>query len=301
MSMSKKILVPLDGSRVAESVLPYALAVARRTRAPLLLLSVIPRTDGWGELPPRGEKGKETAEAQAYLESRRQELAAQGVEVETELAYGHPAEEIVGRAGEGNVGLIAMSTHGRSGITLWLLGSVADKVLQRTPRPVLLVRGREAGAAGTGEPAIGRILVPLDGSPLSESVLPVVEGMARAFGSTLVLFHAVTPIAAYPGLETAQIPVGDVLEGLQAQAERFLGGVSQRLESSGFRVERMVSIGFAVDEIVGAARDARADLIALATHGRSGLGRWIMGSVASAVVRRADLPCLVIRPEEVEG
>lgn len=296
--MIKTILVPLDGSPLAESVLPYAVEIGRRARASLLLLTAIDEVGAWSEFPTKPDEGKETARAQAYLEAKRRQLEAQGLEVRTEIAYGPPAEEILERAANRDAGLIAMSTHGRSGISRWIMGSVADKVLHGTHRPLLLVRatGQEQKARS---PEIRRILVPLDGSPLAESVLPFVVDLARIFKASLTLFHAVTPVAAYPGLETAQVRMGDVLDALQSQAEQFLTQVARRLEGQGIgRVDRLVSVGFTVDQIVGAASQAQADLIALATHGRSGLGRWIMGSVANAVVCRTNLPCLVIRPKE---
>lgn len=298
--MIKGILVPLDGSQLAESVLPYVERIAVATGAETTLLNAIYMTGGWGEYPLNIDLGKETTLVQSYLDSQRKELEARGLKVKTEIAYEPPAQAILNCAADKDVDLIAMSTHGRSGITRWVLGSVADKVLHSTHRPLLLVRAKEAAQQEGQAIAINKILVPLDGSELSLAVLPFVEDLAKALGSSLALFHAVAPVGIYTGVEMAPTRAGDLLNQFVAQAHDFLTQVAKEIEQRGLQTDRSVSIGFAADEIVRAAADVQADLIALSTHGRSGLGRWVMGSVADAVVRRTTLPCLVVRPHQAE-
>jgi nucleotide-binding universal stress UspA family protein len=176
---------------------------------------------------------------------------------------------------------------------------VADKVLHATQRPLLLVRAREAEE--TTLAPIDRIVVPLDGSELSLSVLPYVEEMAEALGASLILVHAVRPLDIYAGGAMAPTPVGAILDDLLAQGQSFLTRVAQEIQARGkVKVRSVVNIGVPVNEIVRIAQEVNAGLIGMATHGRSGAGRWIMGSMANAVVRRTNLPCLVIRPEEVQ-
>ena len=297
--MIRTILVPLDGSERAESVLPYVEQIAGRAGANLLLLTAVYRPSAWGESPMREDLADETAEARTYLESEADRLKAKGLNVKTTIAYQREADSILSAAADEDVDLIAMSTHGRSGISRWILGSVADKVLHATHRPLLLVRAREAEERAPAP--IDRIVVPLDGSELSLSVLPYVEEVAEALGASLILVHAVQPLDIYPGSEMTPTRVGDILDDLLAQGQSFLTRVAQEIEARvKVKVRSVVNIGFAVDEIVRIAQEVNAGLIGMATHGRSGAGRWIMGSVANAVVRRTNLPCLVIRPQEVQ-
>ncbi len=293
--MIKSILLPLDGSRLAESVLPYASELGAKTGAELSLFTSIHQVDAWTGYLAQVDTGQQSELAAIYLKEKAEELRARGLKVRTDIAYGAPAETILNFAADQDINLIAMSTHGRSGITRWAFGSVADKVLHGTHRPLLLVRGAEQGHQ-TG--VISKILVPLDGSKVSLAVLPFVEELAQKLGASLVLFHALPLLSTLPGAETAPLYVGNMYETLQAQAEQLLGRVEKEVKQRGIEVSRLVAIGSEVTHIVQAAQETGADLIALSTHGRSGLDRWVMGSAAEGVVRRTTLPCLVIRPLE---
>ena len=145
-----------------------------------------------------------------------------------------------------------------------------------------------------------KILVPLDGSEVAMSILPTVEDFAKTMGASLVLFHAVEPITAYPGFEAAAVPsMSIVTDELQAQAKQILGRAAEGAKARGVQTEMVVCLDMAVDGILRVGDDLKCDLIAIGTHGRSGLGRLVLGSVADGVVRRsADIPCLVIRSGE---
>ncbi len=297
--MIRTVLVPLDGSELAESVLPYAEQIAKGTGSEIVILTAVYLASAWGSSPMREDLGKETVAAQTYLESKRDQLKSRGLNVKTVIAYQPEADSILNAAADEDADLIAMSTHGRSGISRWVMGSVADKVLHATHRPLLLVRAREAGDSAPSP--MDRIVVPLDGSDLSLSVLPYVEEMAEAFGASLILVHAVQPLDVYPGIEMPHTPVGAILDDLLAHGQSVLTRVAQEIEARGkVKVRSVVHIGFPVDEIVRIAQEVNAGLICMATHGRSGAGRWILGSKTNAVVRRTNLPCLIIRPEEVQ-
>ena len=291
----KMILVPLDGSELAESVLPYAGEIARRQQAELVLLTAIHWVSTWGEYLTQDPTAEEVALAQAYLDARRKELEAGGLRARTKVDLGLAAEAIIETAATENVDLIAMTTHGRSGIARWVLGSVAEKVLHGTPRPLLLVRASDRAEQRTRPVHIGKILVPLDGSPPSENVLPFAEKLAKALDASLALLHIVSP-SDYFGPGLAPVWQGDLLRSLEEQAQEYLGRVAKGIAGRGLKVDTTVGMGFVADEIVRFAGRAEAHLIALSSHGRSGLGRWVMGSVAEAVVQRATLPCLIIRP-----
>jgi nucleotide-binding universal stress UspA family protein len=147
---------------------------------------------------------------------------------------------------------------------------------------------------GKHAPAIHQILVPLDGSPMAESVLPFVEALARRLKASVVLFQAVTPPSVVGSMPEVVAYLPDVVSFLQADAERYLGRIADDLTRKGLEASTMVTVESPESGIVNAANDLKADLVALATHGRSGVARWIRGSTADAVVRHG-LPCLVVR------
>lgn len=285
--MPRIVLVPLDGSLAAEAVLPYVEMVASRTGATVHLLTVVREE----------EQASRVGETFAYLERKAEEFRAHSLSCLTETTGGDEAQVILAEAEKKGADLIAMSSHGRSGLMRWVLGSVAAKVVHGTSRPLLLVRAR---GPGEGPPThIDRILVPLDGSELSLSVLPYVEEMAATLGASLILYNAVLPLNIYPGTELTPARVGGIIDDLLAQGQSFLAQVALEIEARGkVKGWSVVTIGFPVDEIVRVAQEVNAGLVAMATHGRSGVNRWVMGSVADGVVRRSSLPCLLVRPEQ---
>jgi nucleotide-binding universal stress UspA family protein len=190
---------------------------------------------------------------------------------------------------------VAISTHGRSGITRWLLGSVAGRVIETTRVPVFVVRPPDKHPGG----AIRKILVPLDASTLAESVLPLVEKLAADHGASVTVMQSVPPVSAYSGFEyAAPTAMAEILEDMQAQSRTYLAGVRDRLREKGIEVDAITTGALAVESILSTADEIGADLIALATHGRTGLGRVVLGSVTDSVIRRSHLPCLVVHPDE---
>ena len=278
-----RILVPLDGSRLSEAVVPLAEALARDYETELLILRAL-----------RGQTSAETEvvaqqDAEAYLAAMAEGLRARGVPgVQWKVWYDEPDRAIADAALHNDVDLITMSTHGRGGLSRLLFGSVAESLIRRAPVPVLLVRGEMTWRPG----AIGRILVTLDGSELSEAVLPVVERLAGPFDFAIDLLRVVEPI---PGPALAELPPSArALIGLRAaEAAGYLGKVAAALEEKGLRVRSEVREGPTVEAIQHYAREAGAGLIAMSTHGRSGLGRFFLGSVAERVLRGALVPVLL--------
>ena len=285
----RRIAVPLDGSELAERALPFARSLAQLVGGNLILARV---ADGRGRFGDRIEAQIEAAaEAEAYLE-RLMDGRRAGYVVERSLPYGDPATEIARLAGERSADLIVMSTHGRSGLGRALLGSVADTLVRRTQLPLLLVR---AGLPlDRWEHGLRRILVPLDGSGLAEAALPRVAALARASGARVTLLQVVGPPA--PELrpsEVAGLPEDD--EALAERARRYLAGAAARLSEQGVGVETEVTFGWPAERIGAAAAEGHADLIAMSTHARGGLDRLIVGSVADQVLRRAEVPVLLVR------
>jgi nucleotide-binding universal stress UspA family protein len=148
---------------------------------------------------------------------------------------------------------------------------------------------------------IRKILVPLDGSELSLSVLPTIEEVALGLHASVVLVSAINPtVGNFPGMEMWSADERVLEEGKEA-ATAFMQQAAERLKGKGLDVSMKVMVGPAVVEIIVAAEQEGADMIAMSTHGHSGIGRWVMGSVADAVVRRTHLPCLLLRPAAVKA
>jgi nucleotide-binding universal stress UspA family protein len=294
--MFKKILVPLDGSETAEAVLPFVEEIAARAGAEIVLMTAVQPVAVWDSTITVTVLENEEASAVDYL---KQVMAKIPGKQKSRVVRGEAAEAILEGADEESADLIAISTHGRSGLARWLFGSTAGKVLESAKVPVLFLRpktGEDKGAPGA---VVKKILLPLDGSDLALSVLPQVEEFAKTMGASLILFHAVTPITALPGFETQAPAAVNVLDDLQKQAQEFIAKVVADVKSRGIEATGLVSLDDPVHGIIEAADETKADLIAVATHGRGGLGRAILGSVADGVVRRsADVPCLVLRAKE---
>jgi nucleotide-binding universal stress UspA family protein len=289
--MIETILVPLDGSELAEQVLPYAKMLAAKTEAELVLLSAVVPVQTWlGASSTRARWKEEAAKATSYLKSVRQQISAAG-KVRTKVMWGTAADCIRDTADTEGADLIAMTTHGRSGLPRLVMGSVAGEVLHTARQPVLLVR------AGQGQPPsevnIKRILVPVDGSPLSASVLPFIESLAQRLDADLILERVVTPPVVRRGL-----PVGlDLIE--DAAAGVYLDKLGETIKRRGIKVQEEVSVGYPAQAILDAAARHSADLVAMSSHSRSAVGRLFIGSTADAVVRQAHRPCLVVRPPAV--
>jgi len=211
---------------------------------------------------------------------------------------GMPEEAIIMKAARDPGTLIAMATHGRSGAKRWLLGSIAEKVLRGSSNPVLLVRANEE-AKTEAEAAPDQIIVPLDGSELAEAVLPSVAELAKAIKLKVILLQSYTLPPIIGGYE-GYIPDLDLNE-LRAQATEdaanYLEGKVRELKNQGLDdVTPLASEGEAAETIIELARGSPNSLIAMCTHGRSGVKRWILGSVTEKVVRHSGDPVLVVRP-----
>jgi len=305
--MYKKMLIPLDRSEVAEAVFPQAKEIAGRLGLELILLHVISQ-----------EENDKASNYKSYLDRAAELLINQShyvqrstgsvgriaaVRVQNMLKVGNPAEEILSYTEQNNVDLILMATHGRSGMSRWALGSVADKVLRRANIPVWLVR---AGISDLVVPDTWpkmTILVPLDGSELAESVLPHVETLVKLRGvePEIVLIRVFEPpfiTSAYPEATTElgwEQHVQQLTEHYRNEYERYSTDIIQRLSATGVNVQSAITMGDPATEIIEYANKNPVNLIVMATHGRSGVSRWAYGSVADKVLRRASRPLFLVR------
>jgi len=296
--MYERILVPLDGSEVAEVALPYAEQLAGRLGSEIILMSVSRSTDEQDEQVLRSYLQK-TVEA-ARDESARYlgKPAGEAITIEPMVLVGDPAESIVDYADRSDVGLIVMATHGRSGIRRWALGSIADKVLRATKQPVVLIRAKGARPDVREKGVLSKALVPMDGSKEGETVIPYIENLASKLGAEITLLQVVA-IAYHvyiSGDAPAQIPYTlEEMEPLKAGAASYLEKMASGLKERGVAVKCEVRVGAAGQEIIRLAEEINADVVAMSTHGRSGVGRLVFGSVAERVVRSGSTPVLLVR------
>jgi nucleotide-binding universal stress UspA family protein len=297
-----RLLVPLDGSALAETALPVALGIARRHQAELHLTSVVsdlppvPLAAGDGELITRWFDAEETR-AKEYLAKVVEGLDSSGTGgIRTHVRSGPVARTLEAMAADLHADMVVMTTHGRGAWQRAWLGSVADVMIRQGERPVLLLRERDTGSiSGAGVPR--KVVVPLDGSEAAESVLASVAEVTDRERSTIELIlvlHEPMPMA------TSYLPHAVAEAGLmEARAERsreYLETVSARLRGEGHSVEfRVLNAGDAGHGILQHLERSGADMVAISTRGRGGAARFVLGSVADKVIRTSPVPVLVAR------
>lgn len=271
--MYATVLVALDGSKNAEKVLPYLEPLLKGPKSRAILVQVLPE----GERAP-------AAAAEAYLASVAARLAKHGVSASGELVTGDPATALLRTAERRKADLLACASHGQGGLSRWMFGSVAQKLLRGCSRPIFVARALEPV-----RPKIARILVPLDGSVASEATVPHALAMARAWEASLTLLHVVSE----KGVEAAD-------SKLRAWGERERRRMEARFAQiaaaeKDVRVDGLVDEGDAAERIVIHAERKPGTLVAMAGHGRTALHRWVFGSVSEKVLQAVRTPLLIIR------
>lgn len=291
--MSLTVVVPLDGSPLAERALPYAGLFVRQPNVRLVVIRIVPGSQV-GDLIDPEHRERLLLEARNYLTGLVPEARAGGL-AGAVTYYGDPASLILDEATAQQADLIVMSTHGRSGWGQWIYGSVAGSILHDSTIPVLLVSPRCRPPRAPLEGA--RILVPHDGSSLASAIVQPAIDLARQLGGEIRLVKVVGPSSFItmddvPDFADLPIEVTDVPEAtgmLDAIAERM------HLQDVSASVQVLQSRD-PVESILEAAHSWKADLIAMATHGHGGLARLVTGSVTQGIVQKADLPVLALRP-----
>ncbi|HEY8259329.1 MAG TPA: universal stress protein [Gemmatimonadales bacterium] len=301
----QSILVPLDGSPLAEQAVPLAAGLARRAGSKLRLALVHQRLAAAHNDAAAATSLELAARKSehAYLHGFADTLRAGGTEVASVVTLsGLTGPSLAAHVQDLGIDLVVMATHGRGGLQRAWLGSVADYLVRSLDVPVLLVRPGEKGAPGLAEPGKGQILVPLDGSPLAEQVLEPATELAKTLDAEMVLLQVVQPVLMGEGMmPTAPSAYDQELTELSREvAQDYVRDVAERLREQGLRASGVAVIGWSVaGSILSAARPGQAAVVALATHGRAGLRRLALGSVADKLVRGADVPVLVYRPSKV--
>jgi nucleotide-binding universal stress UspA family protein len=315
--MAARIIVPLDQSAIAESVLPLARMLSGQLGARVTLLSVldVPPSlghyerspershasedlarrsgnaspdspygtwEGWSSNQPSAKQiedvASQTAAAERYLSAIAETFPADGAAVEEIVRFGRPAERILESAESRDNAMIVLASHGRSGLGRAVVGSVAARVVQAATSPVFVVRARRGGRGAVAMEPIKKILAPVDGSAFAERTLPIVEQNFGDSGTHAQLLYVVEQ-PRYAN---------------QAQAEEYVKWLAKKVDEGKLTADYEVREGSPAACIIEAAKDQDADLIAMSTHGRSGLDRFVLGSVAERVLHEADRPLMLI-------
>lgn len=280
--MYEKILVPLDISKLAEVALPYAEELAGRLGSEIILVSVSESTEAQEYHRHQVYLGKIIEATQHSAEKYHKPPDDKKIKAELEVLIGHPAEEILTYADKADISLIVMATHGRSGITRLALGSVADKIVRAAKIPITLIRAKGAQPDIHKKGILNKILVPLDGSPESEAVIPYVKEFAHRLKTEVTLLH----IASEP-------------HHASIDAESYLEKMGSLLKNEDITLNYDMRAGPAADEIIKFADEAQIDLIAMSAHGWSGISHWTLGSVANRVLQGGNTPLLLVRAPEL--
>jgi nucleotide-binding universal stress UspA family protein len=277
--MYTKVVVPLDGSPLAEVALPYAEEIAAKMGSDIVLLTVLPSEDDEEYKNHLSYSKKIIDTTSLQVEKYRENSTNHSIKIGTATRIGNPAEGILDFAEKGYPCLIVMATHGRSGISRWSVGSVADKVVRATTRqPLLLIRAKGSHPDVRAKRILKKALVPLDGSSISETVLPFISEIARNLQMELTLLQAIPKTNhTYNNTET------------------YLREWCRRLGEDGISAGYQVSIGAAADQIIDYADENASDLVAMSTRGQTAINLWSLGSVAQKVLLGGNSPLLLIR------
>ena len=296
--MFKKALVPLDGSEEAAGILPYVARIAQRLGAELLLLSVLdPHESGIPQTDFSKYAVDADGRARQYLRHLIARLAEQGVTARAWVSTGERVEQIVGVAAHHGCDLIAMTTHGRTALGRGILGPTTDRVVHSSPLPVLTV---SPGAEPRGPEPISRVLVPLDGSELAEHALPHAELLARGTSAEVLMVRVVSSMQVQ-WLDQLPAAAAEMLEAAEAAAEEYLDRVAGMLRVAGLKVAAATPVGHVAGSIMDVASESPGTVVVMASHGRSGVLRWAIGSVAEATVRGSGVPVLIVPSAGVEA
>jgi nucleotide-binding universal stress UspA family protein len=299
--MFRTLLVALDGSELAERALPYATALASAAGGKLVLVRVAlapaPATlDGatWEQ-----DQSEAVAEAEQYLVDVAAKVRTR-VRAETCVPYGRPAPCIVNSIADMNADAVVMATHGRTGLKHLLVGSVAEAVIAGSAVPVFVTYARPGEApAPPFDPAHARVIVPLDGSDFAPAALPTAVELVGPSGE-LVLVSVVESSEEVVRDEFGRIReyLDQQEEALTSDARDYLHDVADQLveKHPGLHVTVEVRIGAPAAGIIAVAADRVADLVVMASHGRTGIPRAVFGSVTGAVLRDGFTPVMVVHP-----
>ena len=310
--MFQHILVPLDGSSRAEQALPVAARIARATGGSVLLVQVtnspIDYGGGLAPVPLMNDQviESEMTTATSYLKELAASPLLRGINTSIEVSFGLPAQYLVATSQAYQIDLVVLCSHGRTGFARWALGSVAHSLVHQSSVPVLVLHQRGTTALlshlETARPLSA--LVPLDGSPLAETMLvPAAHLIAALAAPTQGALHLVQVVKLFPGSAEEGF-VSELNEEALKRAKTYLQAVVERLQETvkdlklvlTYSVELGTDVASILVDLAERGGENGCDLVAISTHGRSGWERWVMGSVTDRVLGTTRLPMFIVRP-----
>ncbi|MBC8279231.1 MAG: universal stress protein [Chloroflexi bacterium] len=313
--MYSRILVPLDGSDLAEHALPFAITLSRALSCPMELLRI--PEDKRTHLGVEYDfapitydamcvEGRET-ECLEYLDTVAEKIRMEGIDVSTKVRSGLAPVLIVDETKTDADTIVVMASHGRSGVTRWIMGSVADAVLRESGGPLLLIR--PIVGEKSKDPHLDRIVLPMDGSLVAEQVLPHVTRLAKALGMGVDLVRVTPSVSEYyrdasvhhvGGMPATTYPsYEEFVKGADVDAQSYMDDIKSDLEVEGVTsIETHLLHGSPTPVITDMARSNPGNIVMIATHGRSGVGRWVLGSVADSIARHSGCPVFLVRAKE---
>ncbi len=296
--MFDRLLVPLDGSDSAERALPFAMEVAEASSGEVLLVCI------------SESNSEQERSCQTYLDSLvtrvqswRKPWRPKSRNIRCEVATGNPAKEIIKSAAHHDIKLIVLASKGRSGEGPWPLGGVASKVVQKSVVPIMLVKTSASPAPVGLRGLIKKILLPLDASEPGAAAVPYAAELARIFEASIVLFHVEPqprPWLIAPGVEFAYLPATSSEQQGKKLLDHmdYLERTAQSLRDRGLTVSVDAGSGAPAAEISGYAMENHVDLIALSSHGQSGIAEFVYGGVTEKLLNSGGIPVLVVRPHK---
>jgi len=294
--MFEKILVPLDGSNVAEHALIYAEEIAEGFGSEVVLYHT----------HPDEQKNQENMH-NVYLDyvaaslknsAAKSSSRYKDIKITTKVETGEPSTNICNLVDNNAIGLVIMTAVSVSGLRIGkILGSVTDHVCRIVPIPVLLIRPETTESAKNQKPMINHLLITLDGSELSKLALPVGEELATKLKAKITLFQMARMVRyiddGYGSIAMMNYAEFDTMEKERVSSE--MAKLNTELKTKGLDVDNIVISGNdAAEEIIGASKKVEADMVVMSTHGRSGVKRWVLGNVAERVLRHSEKSLLLV-------
>jgi nucleotide-binding universal stress UspA family protein len=296
--MFEKLLLTLDGSELAEAAIPYVRDLAGQLEAEVYLLHAC---------PPEHQAYRHMH--QIYLDDMAEHLKSRIEEkyhpgrkpkIQAEVILGDPVMVILDYIKQKSISIAALTSHGTSGLRVWAIGSVADKVVRRAGIPTLLIRSKEGLNVSEKKGLIQKILLPLDTSDASKTAVPYAVELAKKLKADIILFSMVQTIYAHINDMGTGIGIG--FDGASIDAankkntDEYLQGLESEIRKAGVEVSHTSNVGLdAAYEILEMERNIQPDLLVMATRGRSNIARWALGSVAEKVLMEGDRPILMVK------
>ncbi len=297
--MFEHILVPLDGSPLAERVLPHVLALAKAFNSRVTLFRVVYKknhTNQHGMVNPIDWQMRKS-EAEAYLQSVRDRLSKGGLPTEMCSEEGNPAKQIIQYAKRKQVDLIILSSHGESGLSEWNINSTVQKVLLRAFMPVMIIRAYKERMEEISELTYERLLLPLDGSKRAECILPLAESISENHKSKVILAHVVEEPRLprqIPLDENEKALIEELVEKNFEEAEKYLNNIGEKFKN--LEVEKIIQSSKNTTVTLHNLVDReQIDLVLLSAHGLSNEPRWPYGNIALNFIAYGTTPLIIIQ------